>query len=125
MDARHDSIKIEELHPVYQMLSQVIGLDAAVKLGQEFGGQNIYFPQLCALTVSGRKERDRKIAEEYETGQYSKGALGRKYKMTAIGVSDAIKRAKAEKTSSDEEHKAEHNEAARAEQSSPITATQQ
>jgi len=102
MDARHDSIKIEELHPVYQMLTQVIGLEAAVKLGREFGGQNVYFPQLCALTASGRKERDRKIAEDYETGQYSKGELGRKYKMTGMGITDAIKRAKAEKTSSDD-----------------------
>jgi Mor family transcriptional regulator len=94
MERQYVNIKQEELHPTYQTLAVVIGIEAAVKLGQEFGGTVIYFPRLDALTVSRRKARDKKIVEDYESDQYTKEQLGRKYKMTAMGISSVLKRAK-------------------------------
>lgn len=106
MDTRYVNIKMEELHPVYQALTQIIGMEAAVKLGQEFGGQSIYFPQLDALTISRRLIRDEKIIEEYESGKYTKQQLGQKYKMTATGINSVLKRAKVSgKTLSGGDHK--------------------
>ena len=102
MDAKYVNIKIEELHPIYQALTQIIGIEAAVKLGQEFGGQNVYFPRLDALTLSRRLARDRKIVEDYEGGKYTKQQLGLKYKMTGAGIGSVLKRAEAERTSSNE-----------------------
>jgi Mor family transcriptional regulator len=100
MDTRHINIKVEDLHPVYQALTQMIGMEAAVKLGQEYGGQMIYFPRLDALTIARRLARDRKIAEDYESGKYTKQQLGIKYKMTGVGIGSILKRAKARKNSS-------------------------
>jgi Mor family transcriptional regulator len=77
------------------VFARIIGLEAAVKLGKEFGGSNIYFPQLDALTVSRRAARDKKIVEDHERGEYTKEQLGRKYKMTATGIASVLKRAKA------------------------------
>jgi len=95
MENRDTNIKLEELHPLYQMLAKLIGPEAAVKLGQEFAHQDIYFPSPYALTSSRRQARDKIILEEYESGRFTIGELGKKYKMTVVGICSALKRAKA------------------------------
>ncbi len=96
METRIVSVVLEELHPTYQMLAKVIGVEAAVKLGREFAGTDIYFPQIDALIMSRRRARDGKIVEDYESGRFTKEELGRKYKMTVAGISSVLKRAKTE-----------------------------
>ncbi len=97
MKTRIEHVRLDELHPTYQTLAKVIGLEAAVKLGQEFAKETIYFPALQALTNSRREERDRKILEDIESGEYTEEQLGKKYRMSATGVSDAAERAKAKR----------------------------
>ena len=95
MGTKRTDIEAEELHPTYQTFAKVIGIDAAVKLGQEFGGSHMYFPRLDALTISSRAERDKKIIVDHESGNYNIEQLGRKYKMCAMGIQGVLKRAKA------------------------------
>jgi hypothetical protein len=64
-------------------------------LGQEFAQQDIYFPSLYALTSSRRENRDKRIVEEYESGIFTIGELGKKYKMTVVGICSVLNRAKA------------------------------
>ncbi len=82
----------DELHPFYKRLTDLIGSDAAAKIRQEFGRTSIYFTHLIALTPSRRKVRDNKIARDYESGEYTKDQLGRKYRMTATGINSVLKK---------------------------------
>ena len=94
MENRDTNINMEELHPTYQMLAKVIGLDAAIKMGQEFAQQDIYFPSLYALTNSRREDRDNKIVAEYESGRFTVEQLGKKHKMSVMGIIGVLKRVK-------------------------------
>ncbi len=83
---------LDELHPFYGWLTDLIGYDAAVKLRQEFGRASIHFPHLIALTPSRRRTRDNKIARDYESGEYTKEQLGRKYRLTTTGIIRVLKK---------------------------------
>lgn len=103
MDARHDNITEErDLHPSYQIMAKVIGLDATIKLGRALGGACLYLPKtLKSLTAARREERDEKIIADHKTGRYTQLQLARKYKMTPPGIYDVLKRANIEATASD------------------------
>lgn len=83
-------IKIEDLLPIYQALSKNIGLENTLKLAEEFGGQEIYFPKL-RLT----KERDRMIIKEFTGGNTKE--LAKKYSVTPSWIRQVLKRVEAKK----------------------------
>lgn len=96
MDTKQTNVTEEELHPTYQMIAKIVGLDITIKLGQEMGGAYLYLPQtLKSLTASRREERNKKIVEDHKTGLCTQEQLARKYKMTPQGIHDVLRRAKA------------------------------
>ncbi len=94
-------IRQEELNPIYQQISRIISLEAAVKLGLEFGGEMIYFPRLDRGAGAILKLRDRQIVEEYTKGQITVKRLARKHGLGQRRIFQIIKHQKAEKTSPD------------------------
>ncbi|OGR04220.1 MAG: hypothetical protein A2511_08785 [Deltaproteobacteria bacterium RIFOXYD12_FULL_50_9] len=89
----------EDLHPRYQEVAKVIGLEAALKLGREFGGEQIYLPKLDGHYGALSRVRNRKILEELKNYQGSIVELARKYNVTSVWVYDLIRRERS-KTSS-------------------------
>lgn len=85
-------IRKEDLNPIYQDISQVIGLDSTIKLGLEFGGENIYFPRLDRGAGALVKARDREIVKEYAMGNITVAKLARKYDLSQRRVFYILKR---------------------------------
>lgn len=82
-----NDIRLEDLHPTYQQISKVIGMENTIKLGRELGGETFYLPKLntCLSMI-----RERKIIEEFKGGNYIE--LGRKYGVTSAWVRNIIKK---------------------------------
>ncbi|MDG6004971.1 MAG: DNA-binding protein [Candidatus Brocadia sp.] len=89
-----NDIRPNDLTPAYQQIAEVIGIENAVKLGKEFGGEQFYLPKLGICLSKARK---RKIVEEFRGGNY--GELARKYCVTSSWVREIIREHKRKKAS--------------------------
>lgn len=89
-----NDIRLEELHPTYQQISKVIGIENALKLGKELGGEQYYLP---SLNTCFSRVKERKIIEEFKGGNYKE--LGRKYGVTSDWVRIVIKKHRRKKES--------------------------
>ncbi|MBI4746770.1 MAG: hypothetical protein HY786_09640 [Deltaproteobacteria bacterium] len=89
------NIKMEELHPTYQQIARIIGIENALKLGKEIGGENLYLPKLTSHYSPLLRERDRKIFAEF--GSMPANQLARKYGVTARWLYDIVRRVREEK----------------------------
>lgn len=87
-----NNIQFEDLHPTYQLVARVIGVDNAIKLGKELGGEQFYLPKLDACLAG---VRERKIIEEFKGGNYRELAV--KHGVTSRWVRDIIKKHRNEK----------------------------
>jgi len=87
-------IRVEELHPTYQHIAKIIGLENALKLGQEIGGEQIYLPKLESLTGPLVKVRHRKIIEELKSPGATVAIVARKYRLTQRTIYTIINRVK-------------------------------
>lgn len=94
-----NDIRLKDLHPRYQEVAEVIGLEAALKLGLEFGGGQLYLPKLDSAYGALSRARNRKILEELKNHQGSIANLARKYKVTTVWVYDLMRQARAQKAS--------------------------
>jgi Mor family transcriptional regulator len=93
-------IREEDLPQKYKELAKVIGFEAALKLGQEFGGEQFYLPKLNGCGGPLTYARNRKILEELKTHTGSIVALARKYKVTSRSIYDLIQAEQAKQTPS-------------------------
>lgn len=85
-----NDIREEDLPPNYKNVAKVIGLEATLKLGQEFGGEQFYLPKLDGGGGPLFRARNRKILEELKTHTGSTVDLARKYRVTTRHVYDLI-----------------------------------
>lgn len=85
-----DDIQFEDLHPLYQSIVNIIGLENTLKLGKEFGGEEIYFPKLEGSAFI--ENRNRKIIMEFKG--HNKRELARKYRLTSKRVCQIVKSGK-------------------------------
>lgn len=74
-------IDVELLPEPYKKLSEVMGIENAIALAEEYQGTSIYFPKLDGYLKS---MRDRRIREEYN-GHNIKD-LARKYGLTEVWI---------------------------------------
>ncbi len=88
-----NNISLEELHPTYQAIARVIGIENALKLGQEFGGEGFYLPK---LNINLSKARDKKIIEEFNGSNLNE--LAKKYGVTTRWVRTVLKKSDVYKT---------------------------
>jgi Mor family transcriptional regulator len=86
-----NNVSIDDLHPTYRMIAQIIGIDNALKLGEELGGESIYFPKIDNCT-SLLKERNRQIVSEYNGHNLEQ--LAKKHGLTTRRIREIIKKSK-------------------------------
>jgi len=79
MDARE--IPVEMLPEIYQDIAGMIGIDATIMLGREFGGMNLYLPK---METALRPWRDELMRAEFNGANIT--ALARKYRLTSTRV---------------------------------------
>lgn len=89
-----NSIPLEELHPTYQQLARIIGLDNVLKLAREIGGEQIYLPKIDSNKSPFIAARNRRIIEEFKTSGATVADLARKYKLTRGNIYEIIGRVK-------------------------------
>ncbi len=82
-----NDIRLDDLHPTYQQIAKVIGIENVIKLGRELGGESFYLPK---LDVCLARVKERKIVEEFKGDNYME--LGRKYGVTSAWVRKIIKK---------------------------------
>ena len=80
-----DEIKIELLPEGYRELIEVIGLRAAVKLSEAFGGTHTYIPKMDKIL---QRVRDTKIRAEF-TG-FNHRDLARKYHLSETWIREIV-----------------------------------
>lgn len=82
-----NDIRLEDLHPTYRQISEVIGIENTIKLGRELGGESFYLPKLgvCLARV-----KERKVVEEVSGGNYVE--VARKYGVTSSWVRQILKK---------------------------------
>lgn len=76
-----DDMPVNLLPEIYQDIVRMVGLDAALELGREFGGMNLYLPKIESAL---RGWRDRNIREEFTGANIPQ--LARKYRLTSARV---------------------------------------
>jgi len=94
-----NEIRVEELHPTYQQIVKIIGLENALKLGQEIGGEQIYLPKLDSLTGPLVKVKHRQIIEELKQPGATVAIVARKHRLTQRHVYTIMNRAKSKAAS--------------------------
>jgi len=73
--------KPELLPEPYYSLSQIMGIDSVIKLGNQYGGGTIYLPKMDKASTNAR---DACIRQEY-TG-YNSRELATKYKLSVQSI---------------------------------------
>ena len=74
-------IRFEDLNPLYQDISRIIGMETTIKLGLELGGETLYFPRLDRGTGALIKARKRQIFDEYIKNEITIRALAGKHQI--------------------------------------------
>jgi Mor family transcriptional regulator len=87
--ASSEDIEIKDLHPTYQMLACIIGIDNTLRIGQELGGTNVYIPKPDNAL---RTYRNGKIQKEFNGHNYEE--LARKYHVSVRHAREVIERAR-------------------------------
>ena len=75
----------EELPEIYQEIEALFGRDAARRMAEHFGGQQVYFP----YWDKDHKKRDRAIVRDRRSGM-SYWELSRKYGLTERRIRDIL-----------------------------------
>lgn len=81
-----ENIKLEDLPEPYDRMAEWLGLENVIKLAQELGGANVYFPKLDAVY---RAIRDRALRSEF-TG-FNIPQLAKKYDLTENRVREILR----------------------------------
>lgn len=71
-------IKPEDLHPTYQVLAALVGVENTLIIGRELGGTQIYLPKLDIEQIVLHRGRAYGILQEFNGHNYAE--LARKYK---------------------------------------------
>ncbi len=79
----------DDLHPTYQGLVKLIGLENTLKIVKEFGGGEIYFP---TIREQSKAARNRKICAEYKIHNGRK--LASKYDLSHKQIKNIVKEGK-------------------------------
>lgn len=74
-------VKIEDVPRAFQEICEVVGVQAAAKLSQRFGGLPLYIPKIEALL---ERKRNEMIRRDVRVIGYRQTAL--KYKLTEVWV---------------------------------------
>lgn len=82
-----NKVCLEDLHPTYQQIARVIGIENTLKLGREFSGEQVYLPKLNNCIS---RERNRKIVEEFKGDNYEE--LAKKYGLTTFWIRKLVKK---------------------------------
>lgn len=85
---------LEELHPTYQQLAQIIGIENVLKLAYDIGGEQFHLPKTCRNMSPLIEARDRQIIEDLKTSGATVPSMARKYKLTQWHVYAIVRRAK-------------------------------
>lgn len=83
-------LKIEEFPPIYQAIAKLIGLDNAICLSKELGGDSIYFPRLDFKSEPFIKARNRQILKDRNEGTQIK-TLAKKHNLTKRQIYTILK----------------------------------
>ncbi len=65
-------------------IAEMCGLDNALKIGEKFGGSNLYIPKPNGLM---RDIRNARIRNEYDSGKYTISALSRRHGLSSRMIS--------------------------------------
>lgn len=84
---------IKHLHPLYQTIAKIIGDENALKIGKEFGGENIYFPKIDSHMSPVVKLRNQEIFEKFN--EKSVKELAAKYGLTRSRIYKIIREQRA------------------------------
>lgn len=80
----------------FTRLIELVGVEATRKLLAEYGGQTLYVPK---LEIFFGRQRNWKIAEEYESGEYSQQQLAEKWSLSQSQIQRIVKQVKEERKS--------------------------
>lgn len=76
-----EEMPVDLLPEIYQDIVRMVGLPAALELGREFGGMNLYLPKIESAL---RGLRDQNIREEFTGANIRQ--IARKYRLTCARV---------------------------------------
>lgn len=84
---------IKHFHPLYQTIAKIIGDENALKIGKEFGGENIYFPKIDSHMSPWVKHKNQEIFEKFK----EKGVkeLAKEYGLTSERIYQIIREQRA------------------------------
>ncbi len=77
--------ELEELPEVYEQLAGVIGIEATLLVAEIYGGEQVYFPKIEAIT---RPVRNGKIKADFDG--YNFGELAKKYNLTKTQIRQIV-----------------------------------
>ncbi len=83
-----DDAFISRLPSTLRKIAEMCGLDNALKIGERFGGVNLYIPKPKALM---RDIRNARIREEYDSGKYTISDLSRRHRLSIRMISYILK----------------------------------
>lgn len=83
------SLTIEELPEGYQAVARIVGIKNAIKLSDELGGLNYYFPQAEKML---RTKRNELIRKEFTGANHKE--LAYKYRLSEVQIREIVARPK-------------------------------
>ena len=84
-----DNVTIEELPEGYQAVARIVGVENAIKLSDELGGLNYYFPQAEKML---RNKRNELMNKEFNGANYKE--LAQKYRLSEVQIREIVSRPK-------------------------------
>ncbi|MBI3584003.1 MAG: hypothetical protein HY096_08645 [Nitrospinae bacterium] len=84
---------IKHFHPLYQTIAKIIGAENALKIGKEFGGENIYFPKIDSHMSPLIKHKHQEIFEKFK--EKSVKEISKEYGLTRNRIYQIIKEKRA------------------------------
>lgn len=83
---------LADLPEIYREIAEIIGMEAARKMAEHFGGCQVYFPYWDSRKI----RRDRAIMADRDSGM-DPAALARKYGLSERRIRDILESGRAEK----------------------------
>lgn len=84
-----NDVTIDELPEGYQAVARVIGVENAIRLSDELGGLNYYFPQAEKML---RAKRNELINREFNGSNHKE--LAQKYRLSEVQIREIVARPK-------------------------------
>jgi Mor family transcriptional regulator len=84
-----NTLTIEELPEGYQAVARIVGIENAVRLSDELGGLNYYFPQAEKML---RIKRNELINKEFTGANHKE--LAQKYRLSEVQIREIVARPK-------------------------------